>query len=85
MKILASVYACSPFDGSEHAVGWNWLYELNQYHEVTALTSHVYKNDIENYLRKHPNEMRNIEFIYIEVPNSKWHVGYRLERLYYIL
>lgn len=31
MKVLASVYACSPYDGSERAVGWNWLKELNNF------------------------------------------------------
>lgn len=85
MKVLASVYACSPYDGSERAVGWNWLKELNQYHEITALTSHVYKNDIEDYLSKNPSEMHNTRFVYIDVPHTSWHVGYRLERLYYVL
>lgn len=46
MKVLASVYACSPYDGSERAVGWNWLKELNEYHEITALTSYTYKRDM---------------------------------------
>lgn len=85
MKVLASVYACSPYDGSERAVGWNWLKELNKYHEITALTSYVYKNDIEHYLAKNPSEMDHIRFVYINVPHSSWHVGYRLERLYYML
>ena len=56
MKVLASVYACSPYDGSERAVGWNWIKELDKYHEITALTSHVYKNDIEDYCKKNPRE-----------------------------
>lgn len=85
MKVLASVYACSPYDGSERAVGWNWLKELNKYHEITALTSHVYKNDIENYLLKNPGEMIHTQFIYVDVPHTSWHVGYRFERIYYIL
>ena len=65
MKVLASVYACSPYDGSERAVGWNWLKELNEYHEITALTSYTYKRDIEDYLLKNPDEMKNVKFIYI--------------------
>lgn len=85
MKVLASVYACSPYDGSERAVGWNWLKELNRYHEITALTSHVYKNDIEDYLSKNPGEMHNTTFVYIDVPHTSWHVGYKFERVYYIL
>lgn len=85
MKVLASVYACSPYDGSERAVGWNWLKELNKYHEITALTSYVYKSDIEDYLAKNPGEMTHTQFVYVAVPHTSWHVGYRLERLYYIL
>lgn len=85
MKILASVYACSPYDGSERAVGWNWLCELNKYHEITALTSSVYKNDIEDYKSKYPGCLSNTNFVYIEVPYTSWHVGYNKERIYYML
>lgn len=85
MRILASVYACSPYDGSERAVGWNWLRELNRHHDITALTSYSYKNDIEDYIHKNPNMMKNTKFVYIDVPNTSWHIGYRFERLYYIL
>lgn len=85
MNILASVYACSPYDGSERAVGWNWLVELNRHHKITALTSSQYRKDIEDYLSKDSETMKNTHFVYIDVPNTTWHVGYRLERLYYIL
>lgn len=85
MRVLASVYACSPYDGSERAVGWNWIKELDKYHKITALTSLAYKKDIEDYCKKNPNVIKNTKFIYIDVPHTSWHVGYRLERLYYIL
>ncbi len=85
MKVLASVYACSPYDGSERSVGWNWVQELDKYHEVTALVCHVYQKDIEDYLNKHPGALNNTRFIYVDVPYTSWHIGYRLERLYYIL
>ena len=85
MVILVSVYACSPYDGSERAVGWNWICELDKYHQITALTSHIYKSEIEDYLIKHPLELSNTKFVYVEVPNTSWHKGYKLERLYYIL
>lgn len=84
MKVLASVYACSPYDGSERAVGWNWIYELDKYHQITALTSETYRNDIETYLRKNPDKLRNTHFVFVDVPHTSWHKGYRLERLYYM-
>lgn len=85
MRVLASVYACSPFDGSERAVGWNWIKELDKYHHITAITCHVYKNDIEKYCKSNPDALKNTKFIYVDVPRTSWHKGYRLERLYYIL
>lgn len=85
MRVLASVYACSPYDGSERAVGWNWVCELNKCHRITALTSSAYKKDIEDYLEKHPGKLQNTQFVYVEVPNTSWHVGYKHERVYYIL
>lgn len=85
MKILASVYACSPYDGSERAVGWNWIKELDKNNEITAITSHVYQHDIDDFMSKNPGVIKNTRFVYVEVPHTKWHVGYRLERLYYML
>lgn len=85
MKILASVYACSPYDGSERAVGWNWIKQLDKYHQITALTASNYRNDINDYCKRHPNVIQNTKFIYIDVPHTSWHTGYKLERLYYML
>ena len=85
MRVLASVYACSPYDGSERAVGWNWIYELDKYHDITAITSRAYKKDIEDYKEKNPGQLKNTRFIYVDVPYTSWHKGYRLERIYYML
>lgn len=85
MNVLASVYACSPYDGSERAVGWNWIKELDKYHHITAITCRVYKDDIEKYCKSNPDAIKNTKFVYVDVPHTSWHKGYRLERLYYIL
>jgi len=87
MNVLASVYACSPYDGSERAVGWNWVCELDKSHQLWVITSKVYENDIERYKKSHPDALRNTDFIYVEVPKflSFWHKGYRGERLYYLM
>lgn len=37
MKILLSAFACNPEQGSEPAVGWNWLKELSKENEVWVL------------------------------------------------
>ena len=85
MKILVSAYACNPYQGSELALGWNWLRELNNFNQITALTSHTNKKDIENFIYENPNSMENVNFIYVDVPHSSWHVGYKFEHIYYIL
>lgn len=85
MKVLVSAYACSPYDGSERAVGWNWICELDQYHRITVLTSSAYENDIEDYKNNNPDALKNTKFVYVDVPNTSWHKEYRLERFYYIL
>lgn len=81
MKVLASVYACSPYDGSERAVGWNWIKELDKYNEIIAITSHVYRRDIEDFMKKNPTVIQNTKFVYVDVPHTKWHVGYMVCRL----
>jgi glycosyltransferase involved in cell wall biosynthesis len=36
--VLLSAYACHPHEGSEPAVGWNWLLGIAQRHDVWLLT-----------------------------------------------
>ncbi|HEY5761305.1 MAG TPA: glycosyltransferase [Steroidobacter sp.] len=38
LKVLVSAYACHPEQGSEPGVGWNWVREIAQYHDVWLLT-----------------------------------------------
>ncbi len=85
MKVLASVYACSPFDGSERAVGWNWVVRMSGFHEMIALTGKQYQGDIERWQRENPGKLQNVRFVFVDVPGTPWHRGFRGERLYYIL
>jgi glycosyltransferase involved in cell wall biosynthesis len=38
LKILLSSYTCIPGAGGEDAVGWRWVVNLSQHHDVTVLT-----------------------------------------------
>ncbi len=38
LKILLSCYTCIPGAGGEDAVGWRWVVNLSQRHDVTVLT-----------------------------------------------
>lgn len=88
MNILLSVYACRPKMGSEPAVGWNWVIELNKYHNLWVLTNFTNEKDIEEYKQNNPALLKNTKFIYIRVSPklSFWYKEWeRFERLYYYL
>ncbi|MBE5962356.1 MAG: glycosyltransferase family 4 protein [Lachnospiraceae bacterium] len=88
MNLLLSAYACRPTMGSEPAVGWSWVLELSKYHHLWVLTNGTNEKDIEEYKKKNPKQLQNVEFIYIHF-NSKYIFWYkeweRFERLYYFL
>lgn len=67
MKILMSVYACSPYRGSEPGNGWNWCYNVAKAgYQVYCLTTPEGKADIEKKMNEEP--IPNLTFIYIDVP-----------------
>jgi glycosyltransferase involved in cell wall biosynthesis len=37
LKILVSAYACNPSEGSEHGVGWGFVRQLAQHHDVWVI------------------------------------------------
>ena len=38
LRVLATAYACEPGAGSEGGIGWNWVREIAQQHELTLIT-----------------------------------------------
>ena len=88
MNILISAYACRPETGSEPAVGWNWVVELNKYHNLWVLTNFTNEKGIEEYKQKNSGILKNVQFIYVRV-NPKLSFWYKewkkFERLYYYL
>lgn len=63
MKLLLSAYACLPETGSEPGVGWRWAMHLVQFHEVVVLTHERFREGIESYISKRP-EQKFPEFHY---------------------
>jgi glycosyltransferase involved in cell wall biosynthesis len=41
LRILLSAYACSPYRGSEHAVGWQYATNIARHHDVTVVCGDV--------------------------------------------
>lgn len=52
-KILVSAYACSPYEGSEPGMGWNFLNILTDQYEVDLITETKWKRDLERYFSEH--------------------------------
>lgn len=56
MKVLVNCYACSPYQGSEPGMGWNFVSNLSRMHELHILTECKFKEDIDKYFEEHPEE-----------------------------
>lgn len=65
MRILLVGFACSPDHGSEQAITWSWAWSLSQQCEVWVITHPEYRQNIEDYLAKHPNP--NLHFCFVQL------------------
>lgn len=65
MKILVNCYACSPYEGSEPGMGWNFVKNLARYHDLHVITESKFQLDLEKYFSIYPNEQKNLTFHFI--------------------
>lgn len=86
LKIFISSYACEPNLGSEIGVGWHWVLEMNKYFELWVLTRKSNQINIEEWLKKNPQE-HEIHWLYYDTPYWMrfWKKGLKGVRLYYLL
>lgn len=88
--ILITAYAVNPYKGSEEGTGWNLVCQAAGQNRVIAVTRKNNKNDIVNYMQKHP-EMRElfsrIEFLHFDLPKwmIAWKKGPLLSALYFYM
>lgn len=86
MKILISGYNCSPYRGSECAVGWNSALTAAEFgHEVTVITNCLYREEIEKFYKENTN-CPIIHFMYIKIPailDIKGYVGELIQYRYF--
>jgi len=66
MKVLLSAYACQPDQGSEPGIGWNWVVQASQEHDVWVLTREENRKRIEAKLQDSP--IPGVNFVYHELP-----------------
>lgn len=83
--VLASAYACDPYEGSEPGVGWNIIQSIAEINKITVITRNNNAPNINTYLSDHPN--KNLTFIYFDPPYwlTFWKKGGRGIRTYYYL
>jgi hypothetical protein len=51
LNILISAYACNPYLGSENQVGWNIVYRLSKFHNLTVFTEYSNKINIDYFFK----------------------------------
>ncbi|MCD8155626.1 MAG: glycosyltransferase [Clostridiales bacterium] len=86
-KIFVSAYACEPGKGSEIGVGWHWVLEMSKYYELWVMTRANNQEPIEAYILTHPDDNRNIHWVYYDLPDwvKRFKKGMRGVRIYYTL
>ena len=65
MKILVSCYACSPYQGSEPGMGWNFVNCLSRYHELHIITEGKFEADIRRFFCENPERKEDFHFYFI--------------------
>ncbi len=63
MRILVSAFGCAPNWGSEVAVGWNYVKELDKIHELDVIVESGFKGRIEEYVNNYNEPRCNFHFI----------------------
>jgi glycosyltransferase involved in cell wall biosynthesis len=66
-KVLLSVYACNPNQGSEHAVGWGLIEMISTFADLTVITeTKNNKHAILKYLQREDHRLSDVKFHFIE-------------------
>lgn len=61
MKILINCYACSPYKGSEPGMGWNFVKNLAEKHELHVIMETKFQKEVERYYNEHPEESKKFK------------------------
>ena len=70
-KIITITYACNPYRGSEHGVGWGWIKMIAESHEIHVIAAQFEKVDIDHWLEQHPEYKSRMRFYFPR--HRPWH------------
>lgn len=66
LKVLVSVYACSPVRGSEPGMGWGFVRAVSQHHDLWVITEkEKFESEIESELETRPQIRERVKFLYV--------------------
>lgn len=71
MKILVSCYACSPYQGSEPGMGWNFVNALSRFHELYVISESKFEKDIDKFYSEYPENQGSIKFFFLRKNRHK--------------
>ena len=72
LKVLISAYACSPNEGSEPGMGWNFVMGLSKFHELHVIVEkRKWESPIKNYIEKFPYLIDNTKFYFIDKKRNR--------------
>lgn len=72
LRVLVSAYACSPYKGSEPAVGWGFVSALAKHHDLWVIVEEEkFRKDIEHYLQENPDLGDTVQFFFIEKKRNR--------------
>lgn len=72
LKVLISAYACSPYKGSEPAVGWGFVAELAKHHELWVIVEEEkFREDIELYVAENPDFLESVHFYFVKKQRNR--------------
>jgi glycosyltransferase involved in cell wall biosynthesis len=82
LKLLISAYACEPGKGSEPGVGWSWVAQMSQFHDLWVITR---ANNREAIEKTNLDWVRKVHWIYFDLPPrlTFWKKGSRGVHAYY--
>jgi len=73
LRILICAYACSPYRGSEHAVGWGFINTLarSDCYELWVIAEEKFKKEVDQYIKEHPNFPDSVKFFSLRRKRNK--------------
>lgn len=67
MRVCYIAYSCSPYGGSEEAIGWNLPIAMASYADVTVITKEEQRAAIDDF-RSHNDLPNDIRFVFCDIP-----------------